>query len=119
MSAEAARMMMERMKLVSALSEEKTYSFPGPCRKDNHWTLRTAGSWLVRDLLYKYVLRTEDEEADQDGDELFKVTAVLPRTGAPAPVGYSLEECATLDEDSQIGKVRLLFGEKVWSRRIR
>ena len=123
-SADAARMMMERVKLVSALSEEKTYSFPGLCRKDNNWTLRTAGSCLatprlVRDLLYKYVLRTEDDEADLEVAELFRVSAVLSRTGGPAPEGYSLEECATLDEDSKIGKVRLLFGEKVWSRRIR
>ena len=60
---------------------------------------------MVRDLLYKYVLRTEDEEADQDGDELFKVSVVMYRTGGAAPESYSLEECATLDEDSKIGKV--------------
>ena len=74
---------------------------------------------MVRDLLYKYVLRTEYDEADPEVAELFKVTAVLPRTGGPAPESYSLEECATLDEDSKIGKVRLVFGEKVWSRRSR
>ena len=110
--AEAARVRMVRVKLVSALSEEKTYSFPGPCRKDNNWTL-APGSWFVRDLLSQYVIAVKDEEDDVEVAELFKVSAVLYRTEGPAPESYTVGECAILDEVPKIGKLRLYFGEKV------
>ena len=74
---------------------------------------------MERHLLKAFVLRTEDDEADLEVAELFRVSAVLYRTGGPAPGSYSLEDCAVLDEDSKTGKIRLLFGEKVWNRRIR
>ena len=74
---------------------------------------------MERHLLKAFVLRTEDDEADLEVAELFRVSAVLYRTGGPKPGSYSLEECATLDEDSKIGTVKLLFNEKVCSRRIR
>ena len=75
---------------------------------------------MVRDLLSKYVIRTEDEEDDLEVVELFEVSAVLYRAEGPAPETSTMEECAMVDDSApKIGKVRLLFGESVLSRRLK
>ena len=73
-----------------------------------NWTL-AGGAWFVRDLLRFPVVGIDN---GVENDEYKQVSAVLYRLEGPAPENYTMGACATLDEGSQIGTVRLRFGER-------